>query len=202
MTEEEKIFAGKLFDARLKELKDIKHKAHETCRKFNSMDEYDPARLPLIREFIGSIGGNYYFQGPIQFNYGSHTFIGDNFFANFNLLVMDDGKIFIGNNVMIGPNVSLLSTNHPLIADERIRLRYPDGHVSMSEFAGEIHIEDDVWLGANVSVLDNVTIGKGAVIGACSVVTKDIPSGWLAFGNPARCIRPISPQDSKLNLLY
>lgn len=202
MTEEEKIFAGKLFDARLKELKDIKHKAHETCRKFNSMDEYDPARLPLIREFIGSIGGNYYFQGPIQFNYGSHTFIGDNFFANFNLLVMDDGKIFIGNNVMIGPNVSLLSTNHPLIADERIRLRYPDGHVSMSEFAGEIHIEDDVWLGANVSVLDNVTIGKGAVIGACSVVTKDIPAGWLAFGNPARCIRPISPQDSKLNLLY
>lgn len=202
MTEEEKIFAGKLFDARLKELKDIKHKAHETCRKFNSMDEYDPARLPLIREFIGSIGGNYYFQGPIQFNYGSHTFIGDNFFANFNLLVMDDGKIFISNNVMIGPNVSLLSTNHPLIADERIRLRYPDGHVSMSEFAGEIHIEDDVWLGANVSVLDNVTIGKGAVIGACSVVTKDIPAGWLAFGNPARCIRPISPQDSKLNLLY
>lgn len=202
MTEEEKIFAGKLFDARLKELKDIKHKAHETCRKFNSMDEYDPARLPLIREFIGSIGGNYYFQGPIQFNYGSHTFIGDNFFANFNLLVMDDGKIFIGNNVMIGPNVSLLSTNHPLIADERIRLRYPDGHVSMSEFAGEIHIEDDVWLGANVSVLDNVTIGKGAVIGACSVVTKDIPAGWLAFGNPARCIRPISPQDTKLNLLY
>lgn len=202
MTEEEKIFAGKLFDARLKELKDIKHKAHETCRKFNSMDEYDPARLPLIREFIGSIGGNYYFQGPIQFNYGSHTFIGDNFFANFNLLVMDDGKIFIGNNVMIGPNVSLLSTNHPLIADERIRLRYPNGHVSMSEFAGEIHIEDDVWLGANVSVLDNVTIGKGAVIGACSVVTKDIPAGWLAFGNPARCIRPISPQDSKLNLLY
>lgn len=202
MTEEEKIFAGKLFDARLKELKDIKHKAHETCRKFNAMDEYDPARLPLIREFIGSIGGNYYFQGPIQFNYGSHTFIGDNFFANFNLLVMDDGKIFISNNVMIGPNVSLLSTNHPLIADERIRLRYPDGHVSMSEFAGEIHIEDDVWLGANVSVLDNVTIGKGAVIGACSVVTKDIPAGWLAFGNPARCIRPISPQDSKLNLLY
>lgn len=202
MTEEEKIFAGKLFDARLKELKDIKHKAHETCRKFNSMDEYDPARLPLIREFIGSIGGNYYFQGPILFNYGSHTFIGNNFFANFNLLVMDDGKIFIGNNVMIGPNVSLLSTNHPLIADERIRLRYPDGHVSMSEFAGEIHIEDDVWLGANVSVLDNVTIGKGAVIGACSVVTKDIPAGWLAFGNPARCIRPISPQDSKLNLLY
>lgn len=201
MSEEKKIFAGKLFDARLKELKDIKHKAHEICRKFNAMDEYDPERLPLIEEFIGSIGKNYYFQGPVQFNYGSHTFIGDNFFANFNLLVMDDGRIFIGNNVMIGPNVSLLSTNHPLIADERIRLRYPDGHVSMSEFAGEIHIEDDVWIGANVSVLDNVTIGKGAVIGAGSVVTKSIPAGWLAFGNPARCIRKIGPEDSKMDLM-
>ena len=87
MTEEEKIFAGRLFDARCRELKDIKHAAHELCRKFNAMDEYDPDRLPLIRKFIGSIGSNYYFQGPIQFNYGCHTFIGDNFFANFNLLI-------------------------------------------------------------------------------------------------------------------
>lgn len=71
----------------------------------------------------------------------------------------------------------------------------------MSEFAGEIHIEDDVWIGANVSVLDNVTIGKGAVIGAGSVVTKSIPAGWLAFGNPARCIRKIGPEDSKMDLM-
>ena len=142
MREEEKIFAGKLFDARTQELRDIKHKAHSLCMKFNSMDEYDPERLPLIRQFIGAIGEKYYFQGPIQFNYGSHTFIGENFFANFNLTVMDDGKIFIGNDVMMGPNVSLLCTNHPLIAQERARMRYPDGHVSMSEFAGEIHIED------------------------------------------------------------
>lgn len=201
MSEEDKIFAGLLFDARLKELKDVKHKAHELCRKFNAMDEYDPERLPLVRQFIGAVGDNYYFQGPIQFNYGSHTFIGNNFFANFNLLVMDDGKIFIGDNVMFGPNVSLLSTNHPLIADERVRMRYPDGHVSMSEYAGEIHIGDDVWLGANVTVLDNVTIGRGAVVGAGSVVTKNIPAGWLAFGNPARCVREIGPGDSKMNLL-
>ena len=201
MTEEEKIFEGRLFDARKKELKDIKHKAHELCRKFNTMDEYDENRLPIIKEFIGKIGKNYYFQGPIQFNYGTHTFIGDNFFANFNLMVMDDGKIFIGNNVMIGPNVSLLSTNHPLIADERIRMKYPDGHVSMSEFAGEIHIEDDVWIAANASVIDGVTIGKGAVIGAGSVVTRDIPAGWLAVGVPAKPIRKITEKDSKMDLL-
>ena len=107
MTEEEKIFAGKLFDARTKELRDIKHKAHILCQKFNQMDEYDPARLPVIREFIGKIGGKYYFQGPIQFNYGSHTFIGEKFFCNFNLNVMDDARIFIGDNVMFGPNIHI-----------------------------------------------------------------------------------------------
>ena len=80
MTEEERIFAGKLFDARTKELRDIKHKTHELCRKYNLMDEYDKARLPIIKEFIGSIGEKYYFRGPIQFNYGTHTFIGNNFF--------------------------------------------------------------------------------------------------------------------------
>lgn len=97
-------------------------------------------------------------------------------FANFNLTVMDDARIYIGNNVMFGPNVSLMATNHPLIAEERTAMQYPDGHVSMSEFAEEIHIDDDVWLAANVVVTGGVHIGAGAVIGAGSVVTKDIPA--------------------------
>ena len=105
MTEEEKIFAGKLFDARTKELRDLKHKAHTLCQKFNSLDEYDETRLSIIKEFIGSIGHKYYFQGPIQFNYGCHTHIGENFFANFTTTILDDGRIDIGDNVMFGPNV-------------------------------------------------------------------------------------------------
>ena len=200
-TEEERIFEGRLFDARRPELKAIKHVAHQLCQRYNLTDEWDEARPGIIRRLLGGAGENCYLQGPIHFNYGTHTFVGDNFFANFNLLVMDDGRISIGNNVMIGPNVSLLASNHPLIADERVRMRYADGHVSMSEFARGIVIEDDVWIAANVSVCDGVTIGRGAVIGAGSVVTRDIPAGWLAVGSPARAIREITEKDTKRELL-
>ena len=200
MTEEEKIFAGYIFNNRAPELVAMKHKAHNACLRFNQMDEYDPLRQPIIKEFIGSIGTVYYFQGPIQFNYGCHTFIGENFFANFNLMVMDDARVFIGDNVCFGPNVSLMATNHPLPAQERTGLD-GEGRTTMAEFAREIHIGSGVWLACNVVVLDGVTIGDGAVIGAGSVVTKDIPAGWLAYGNPCRPIRPITAADSKRELI-
>lgn len=201
MTEEEKIFAGRPFDARTKELRDLKHKAHELCREYDQIDKYDKGRLPIIQNLIGRIGEHFYFQGPIQFNYGSHTFIGNNFFANFNLTVMDDAHIFIGDNVMFGPNVSLMATNHPLIATERVTMKYPDGHVSMSEFAEDIHIGNNVWLAANVVVLGGVCIGDGAVIGAGSVVTRDIPAGYVAFGLPCKPIRAITEKDSKAYMI-
>lgn len=201
MVEEEKIFLGRLFDARTKELRDIKHKAHSLCQKFNTLDEYDEKRLPIIKEFIGQIGSKYYFQGPIQFNYGCHTFIGDNFCANFNLMVMDDARIYIGNNVMFGPNVSLMATNHPLIAEERTAMKYPDGHVSVSEYAEEIFIGNNVWIAANVVIIGGVHIGDNAVIGAGSVVTKDIPANYLAYGVPCKPVRMITEKDSKLDML-
>lgn len=201
MIEEEKIFAGKLFDARSKELRDIKHKAHILCQKFNALDEYDDNRLPIIKEFIGGIGKKYYFQGPIQFNYGCHTYIGENFFANFNTTILDDGRIYIGDNVMFGPNVSLMATSHPLIPEERIAMKYKDGHVSMSEYAEEIHIGNNVWIACNVVVCCGVHIGNNAVIGAGSVVIKDIPDNYLAYGNPCKPIRMITEKDSKLDLL-
>ncbi|WP_455537876.1 sugar O-acetyltransferase [Terrisporobacter sp.] len=199
--EEERIFAGKLFDNRKKELRDIKHKAHILCQKYNSMDEYDSNRLSIIKEFIGKIGEKYYMQGPIQFNYGSHTFIGENFFANFNLIVMDDGKIEIGDNAMFGPNVSLMATNHPLIYNERVAMKFPDGHVSSSEYAKGISIGNNVWIAANVVVIDGVHIGNNVVIGAGSVVTKDIPDDFLAYGVPCKPIRKITEEDSKIDLL-
>ena len=201
MTEEEKIFAGKLFDARTKELRDLKHKAHILCQKFNSLDEYDDNRLPIIREFIGGIGNKYYFQGPIQFNYGCHTYIGENFFANFNTTLLDDGRIDIGDNVMFGPNVSLMATSHPLIPEERIAMKYPDGHISMSEYARGIKIGNNVWLACNVVVCDGVQIGNNVVIGAGSIVTRDIPDNYVAYGNPCKPARLITKNDSKLHML-
>jgi len=201
MTEEEKIFAGRLFDPRSQELRDIKHKAHILCQKFNALDEYDKDRLPIIKEFIGRIGKKYYFQGPIQFNYGCHTFIGENFFANFNTTILDDGRIYIGENVMLGPNVSLMATTHPLLPEERIAMKYNDGHISGSEYAAEIHIGNNVWIACNVVVCGGVTIGNNAVIGAGSIVTKDIPDNYVAYGNPCKPIRPITEKDSKLDLL-
>lgn len=200
MTEEEKIFAGKMFDPRKQELKDIKHKAHIACQKFNAMDEYDPQRSRVIGEILGKTGKVYYFQGPVQFNYGCHTFIGENFFANFNLAVMDDGPIYIGDNVCFGPNVSLMATNHPLIAQERMGLD-EQGRTTMAEFAEEIRIGNNVWIACNATVIGGVTIGDNVVIGAGSVVTKDIPAGYLAYGNPARPVRPITEADSKKHLI-
>lgn len=200
MTEEEKIFAGKMFDPRSKELRDIKHKAHLACQRFNAMNEYDPDRLPIIKEFIGGIGKTYYFQGPIQFNYGSHTTIGENFFANFGLTVMDDARITIGDNVCFGPNVSLMATTHPLIAQERMGLT-ADGQTTMAEYASEIVIGNNVWIACNAVVLGGVHIGNNVVIGAGSVVTKDIPDNYLAFGNPCRAVRPITQADSKKDLI-
>lgn len=200
MTEEEKIFAGKMFDPRKQELKDIKHKAHIACQKFNAMDEYDPQRIRVIGEILGKTGKVYYFQGPVQFNYGCHTFIGENFFANFNLTVMDDGPIYIGDNVCFGPNVSLMATNHPLIAQERMGLD-EQGRTTMAEFAEEIRIGNNVWIACNATVIGGVTIGDNVVIGAGSVVTKDIPAGYLAYGNPARPVRPITEADSKKHLI-
>ena len=161
------------------------------------MDEYDPERPGVLRPILGDVGKTFYFQGPVQINYGSHTHIGENFFANFNCTIMDDAEVIIGDNVCFGPNVSIMATNHPLIASERMMVN-PDGSTKMAEYAEPVKIGNDCWLACNCVVIGGVTIGDGCVIGAGSVVTKDIPAGYLAYGVPAKPIRPITEEDSKL----
>ena len=200
MTEEEKIFAGKLFDLTDPELLKIKHETHAACQRYNMLDEYDPERQEIIRRILGKVGTNFRFQGPMQINYGKHMFVGDNFIANFNFTAMDDGPIYIGNNVSIGPNVSLMATNHPLIASERVT-RLADGRRIVTEFAPAIRIEDDVWIACNVTVIAGVTIGRGAVIGAGSVVTRDIPANYVAAGAPARPLYEITREHSVRDMI-
>lgn len=195
MQEEEKIFAGKLFNNQCEELKAIKKRMHEINRQVNQLPEWDSKREELLCDAFAEIGKTFHFVGPVHINYGTHTYIGDNFFANFNFTVMDDARVFIGDNVAIGPNVSLLATNHPLIAQERMGLD-ENGNTTLAEYAEDIRIGNNVWLAANVCVIGGVTIGDGAVIGAGSVVTRDIPAGYLAVGVPCKPLRPITEADS------
>ena len=114
MTEHEKIFAGKMFNPRGEELRAVKHKAHNLCVEYNMLTEDNPRRAEIIDEMLGAHGESVNFQGPVQFNYGMHTTVGSNFFANYNFIVQDDGGVTIGDNFMAGPNVTLSTPLHPL----------------------------------------------------------------------------------------
>ena len=201
MTQRQRQLAGKLFDAHCRELTGIKHRTHELCREYNATGEADPRRRELMEQILGEMGEDTFLQGPVQFNYGCNTRMGDHCYVNFNATILDDGPITIGDHVMIGPNVSLMASSHPLLWQQREQLRYPDGHVGMSEYAPGITIGNHVWIACGVIVCGGVTIGDGAVIGAGSVVTRDIPAGWLAWGNPCKPVRPITEADSKPELL-
>ena len=117
---------------------------------------------------------------PFRFDFGSHISIGDNVFANFNLTILDEGKVTIGNNVFIGPNVSIFTACHPLDSEERNR---------GVQWALPVTIGNDVWIGGDVTILPGVTIGDGVTIGAGSVVTKDVAPQTVVAGNPARVIK-------------
>ena len=127
------------------------------------------------------------------------TTIGENTFANFNFTVLDTCPVHIGNNVFIGPNVSLVTPMHPFRYQERNIKFKPDGTAYDDEYAKPITIGDNCWLASNVVVTGGVTIGEGCVIGAGSVVTKDIPPHSLAVGNPCKVIRQITEADSIRN---
>ncbi|WP_314059405.1 sugar O-acetyltransferase [uncultured Vagococcus sp.] len=140
----------------------------------------------LLGELLRSVGEGIWMESPIHFAYGVNTSIGNHFYANFNLVVVDDGPVKIGNNVMIGPNVTITTTGHPI---------HPDYRQGGGQFSLPVVIEDGVWIGANVVIMPGVTVGENTVIGAGSVVTRDIPANVVAFGSPCRVNRPIGQRD-------
>ena len=198
MTEREKMFAGKMYDPFSEGMPEERFRAHVFCKAYNDTTETDEEkREQILKELLPNRGKNVYLQGPVYFDFGKHTVIGDGSFANFNFTVLDEGKVTIGKNVFIGPNVSLLTPIHPLRYQERNPFfNEKTGCTTNLERAGFITIGDNCWLGGGVTVCPNVRIGDGCVIGAGSVVTRDIPPNSLAAGNPCRVLRPITEEDS------
>lgn len=156
----------------------------------NLRPEDDEGRRKILKELLGRMGEGYFnIEPPFRCDYGYNIEIGDNFFANYNFVVLDVGKIRIGNNVQIAPNVSIYSASHPV---------HPETRNTGYEYGIDITIGDNVWIGGSVCILPGVTIGDNAVIGAGSVVTKNIPGNVIAAGNPCRVIREITEDDRYL----
>ena len=196
-TEERKIFAGQLFCPGDPELRALKRKAHNLNQDYNRLyEDQIEERTAILKELLGSMGEGTFLQGPITFHYGCHTTIGNNVFINFNFTVQDDALVTIGDHCSFGPNVTIVTPVHPMLPDERRELMDCDGNRRHMCYARPVHIGHDCWIGANVVICPGVTVGENCVIGAGSVVTRDIPANSFAAGNPARVIRPITEADS------
>lgn len=189
MTEKEKSKLGVWYDANFDEelLKD-REKTSDLCIEYTSLKSFQKNRKrEIIENLFCSVGKNVNIMSPFRCDYGYNIKLGDNVFINYNCVILDSADVIFGNNVFVGPNCSFVCAIHPLDFEDRNR---------GLEKALPIHIGNNVWIASNVTILPNVTIGDSCVIGAGSVVTKDIPSGYLAFGNPARPIRYIEQKKS------
>lgn len=202
MTEHEKMLQGwTIYDPFTEGMPEERTKAHRLCKLYNDTFDTDvETRRQILDELLPNKGKDVYLQGPIYFDFGVNTYIGNGSYANFNFTVLDEGKVTIGDNVFMGPNVSLLTAIHPLRYQERNAFfNEKTGTVTNLEYTKPITIGDNCWIAANVTICGGVTIGEGSVIGAGSVVTKDIPANCLAAGNPCRVIREITNKDTIFN---
>ena len=184
------LFSGELYDPAMPEIVAYQQPKIRLVSEFNAQPASEDGvlrRQALLRAMLRSVGEDCYIEPPLRANMGgAHVTIGDHFYANFNLTLVDDGEIRIGNNVQIGPNVTIATAAHPLSPSLRAR---------GLQYNLPVVIEDDVWIGAGAILLPGVKIGRGSVIGAGSVVTKDIPPMCVAAGDPARLLRYLTIED-------
>lgn len=188
MTEKEKMLKGLLYDANYnKELLADRLKAKDLCFKYNTTLPSDEESLrKIIGELKIKTEGNFFLTPPFYCDYGYNISVGENFYANHNLVILDGNRVSFGDNVFIAPSCTFSTAGHPLDKERRNK---------GLEYAHPITVGDDVWFGANVTVLPGVKIGSNVVIGAGSLVNKDIPDGYLAFGNPCKVVRKITEKD-------
>lgn len=197
MTEKEKMLAGKLYDPSDPDLAELRRIAHKLSREYNGTNEDEEYRRgEILKLLVPNAGNGLYLQGPVYFDYGSFTRFGKNCYANFNLTVLDCCPVSIGDDVFFGPNCSILTPMHPLLGRERKMRFKADGGAYDLEYAKPITIGNECWIAGSVTICGGVTVGENCVIGAGSVVTRDIPANSLAAGNPCRVIREITDDDS------
>ena len=188
MTEYEKLHSGDLYDPGDEEIFREQLDCLEKQYDYNLTRPHElEKRVALLQEMFAEAGEGCYIEPPLHSNWGGHhTHLGKGVYANFGLTLVDDTHIYIGDHTMLGPNVVLATGGHPILPQLRERAM---------QFNLPIRIGRNCWLGAGVIVLPGVTIGDDTVIGAGSVVTKDIPAGVVAVGNPCRVLRPIGEKD-------
>ena len=189
--------AGKVYDTSEKELAKMRLNAHKWSKDYNdTYEDEEEKRAEILKKLCPNVDKSTYLQGPVQFDYGVNFFTGKNCYANFNLTVLDCAPVTLGDDVFIGPNCQLVPPMHSFLTEER-KIRFKeDGTPFDLEYAKPIVIGDGCWLASGVTVCGGVTIGKNCVIGAGSVVTKDLPDNVFAAGNPCRVIRAITEADS------
>ncbi|MFC5271037.1 sugar O-acetyltransferase [Adhaeribacter terreus] len=185
-TEKEKMLRGELYNATDPQLTAERHKARDLLQQYNNTAAGNTdLRSFLLQELLGKCSKGLQIEPPFFCDYGYNITIGENVFFNFNCVVLDVMPVTIGNNVLFGPNVQLYTVTHPLNWQER---------ASGLESGKPIYIGSHVWIGGGVIVCPGVTIGERSVIGAGSVVTRDIPADVFAAGNPCRVIRDLSTE--------
>lgn len=187
MNQKERMLSGLPYRAWMDGLCEARIENKKRIYHYNNLEPgQDREQDELLREILGSCGKNVLVEQPFHCDYGWNIEVGDNFFANYNLTVLDVGKVIIGNNVMLAPNVSIYTAGHPV---------HPESRNSGYEYGIAVTIGDNVWIGGNVVINPGVTIGNNVVIGSGSVVTKDLPDNAIAAGNPCRVLRYITEED-------
>lgn len=201
MTEFEKMIGGQWYDTSDPELVAQRNKARNVSEAYNrTKEEQLSLRRELLQDLLGALGEHTEIYPTVKFDYGCNTYIGSCTYINFNAVFLDCAQIHIGSNVFIGPNCAFLTPVHPMLARERNMRIAPDGHTYLIESCKPITVEDNCWFGGNVTVMPGVTIGHDTVIGAGSVVTRDIPPGVVAVGNPCRVIREITEERDAIGI--
>ncbi len=186
-SEKEKMLSGKLYKAFGDELFGERQYAKDQIYLFNSSAPSElEKRNEIIRRIFGKTREKFFIEPPFRCDYGYNIEIGENFYSNYNLIILDCAKVTIGDNVLIGPNVGIYAAGHPL--DHELRKQE-------YEFAFPVSIGHNVWIGGNVVINPGISIGENCVIGSGSVVTKDLPGNVVAAGNPCKVIREITDND-------